>query len=193
VRDVLSNIRLKLDGLCTSEADPRRTAAALALGVFLSFSPLLGLQIVFGLVAAFALRLSRVAVLLGLCANLPWIMLPWYALTTAGAATLLGTSTEVDIGARLGALLNVPIYRPAFWGHTSELVATFFWPFVIGPTLGALCLSLAAYTVGVRILMRHAVARPVGGPRESETRRGEAETRAPNQPVRNPQRARLLP
>jgi uncharacterized protein (DUF2062 family) len=188
---VLSNIRHKLDGLCTSEADPRRMSAALALGVFLSFSPLLGLQVVIGLVAAVVLRLSRVAVLIGLCANLPWIMLPWYALTTAGAATLLGTSTEVDIAARLGELLSVPIYRPAFWGHTSDLVTTFFWPFVIGPTLGALSLSLAAYAVGVRMLTRSrdSVAR---NPSESATP-GDVESRATGRPVHDPHRARLLP
>jgi len=168
-------------------------AAALALGVFLSFSPLLGLQIVIGLVAAVALRLSRGAVLIGLCANLPWIMLPWYALTTAGAATLLGTSAEVDIAARLGDLLSVPIYRPAFWGHTSDLVARFFWPFVIGPTLGALCLSLAAYTLSVRMLMRRSLDRIARDPRESGTLPGDVEQRAPNGHVHDPLRARLLP
>ena len=87
---VLSNIRHRLDRLASSDLDPGRTAAAIALGVFLSFSPFLGLQILLGLGAAFAFRLSRVAVLIGLCANLPWIMLPWYTLTTAMAAAAMG-------------------------------------------------------------------------------------------------------
>src|SRR5688572_9513272 len=56
--------------LAESRDTPRRTAAAFALGVFLSFSPFLGLQIVTGLTLAIALRLSRVATLVGLCVNL---------------------------------------------------------------------------------------------------------------------------
>src|SRR4029453_14161263 len=91
-------------------ATPRRTAAALALGVGLSFSPLLGLQILIGVGAAFAFRLSRIIVLVGLCSNVPWIMLPGYAVTTAAAAALLGTSSEINATERLDRLLSVPVY-----------------------------------------------------------------------------------
>lgn len=156
---MLSNIRGRLDRLSTTDSSPRRTAAALALGVFLSFSPFLGLQIVIGVAAAFALRLSRVAVLLGLCANLPWIMLPWYALTTAGAAALIGTSGDVNIRERLAALLSVPVYHPTFWGETSQLITAFFWPFVFGPTLGAGVMAMAAYLLSLRVLERRATRR----------------------------------
>lgn len=156
---MLSNIRSRLDRLSTTEGSPRRTAAALALGVFLSFSPFLGLQILIGVAAAFALRLSRIAVLFGLCANLPWIMLPWYALTTAGAAAVIGMPGDVNIRERLAALLSVPVYHPSFWGETSQLITAFFWPFVFGPTLGAGCLALAAYVLSLRVLERRAVRR----------------------------------
>ena len=156
---MLSNIRSRLDRLSTTEGSPRRTAAALALGVFLSFSPFLGLQILIGIAAAFALRLSRVAVLLGLCANLPWIMLPWYALTTAGAAALIGPVADVNIRERLDALLSVPVYHPTFWGETSQLITAFFWPFVFGPTLGAGLMAIAAYVLSLRVLERQASRR----------------------------------
>ena len=114
---MLPRLRRTLEDLAAVDSTPRRTATALALGVGLSFSPLLGLQILIGVGAALAFRLSRVAVLIGLCANVPWIMLPWYGLTTAGAATLLGTSSDVDLGERLRRILSVPFYQAAFWGH----------------------------------------------------------------------------
>ena len=129
---MLARLRRTLEDLAAVDSTPQRTAAALALGVGLSFSPLLGLQILIGLGAALAFRLSRVAVLVGLCANVPWIMLPWYGLTTAGAATLLGTSSEVDLGERLRRILSVPFYQAAFWGHAGDLLDAFFWPFLIG-------------------------------------------------------------
>ena len=136
-----------------------RTATAIALGVFLSFSPFLGLQILIGLGAAVAFRLSRVAVLVGLCANLPWIMVPWYVATTAIAATLIGSASplamDVSISMSLDSLLSVPFYDPAFWNSTGSVASTLFWPFLIGPTIGALVPAAAAYAFSYRMLLRH--------------------------------------
>jgi uncharacterized protein (DUF2062 family) len=171
---------------------PHRTAAALALGVFLSFSPFLGLQILIGMAAAFLLRLSRIVVLVGLCANLPWIMVPWYALTTAGAAALLGVGGDADIGARIAELLSMPIYRPAFWVRSAEFAAAFFWPFVIGPTTGALVLALIAYVASLRLLVRRAGCRPATG--GASTRfPGDAEERAADRHVGDAQSPRFQP
>jgi uncharacterized protein (DUF2062 family) len=107
---VLRSFFRALENLAVLDEAPRRTAMALALGVGLSFSPLLGLQVLIAVGITLAFRLSRIAVLVGLCANVPWIMLPWYALTTAGAAALLGTTSTGDLNARLGLLLSVPFY-----------------------------------------------------------------------------------
>ena len=158
---MLARLRRELD-LAAVDAAPRRTAAALALGVGLSFSPLLGLQILIGLGAAFAFRLSRIVVLVGLCANVPWIMLPWYAATTAAAAALLGTSSEVSVTERLGRLLSVPFYQAAFWRHAGDLLDVFLWPFLVGPSLGALTLATITYAVALRVLTRR--ASPGGSP-----------------------------
>jgi uncharacterized protein (DUF2062 family) len=176
----------------SNAGSPSRTAAALALGVFLSFSPFLGLQILLGLAAAFVLRLSRVVVLIGLCANLPWIMVPWYALTTAAAAAIIGVTEQVDIGARIAELLTVSVYHPAFWGRTGDLIAAFFWPFVIGPTVGALFVAAIAYIASLRLLLRRASCRPaldvtsLGLP-------GETEERTADRHVGHSHRARFQP
>jgi uncharacterized protein (DUF2062 family) len=131
---------------------PQRTAAAFALGVFLSFSPFLGLQIALGMAAAFAFRLHKVAVFIGLCTNLPWIMIPWYALTTAGAAVVLRLSLATDINQRLATIFSLPPYRAEFWERSIELLGPYFWSFLIGPTAGAIVLGLGAYFVSRRIL-----------------------------------------
>jgi uncharacterized protein len=148
---VLTSLRQRLDRLASSELDPRRTAAAIALGVFLSFSPFLGLQIVLGLALAFAFRLSRVAVLVGLCANLPWIMVPWYVLTTGAAAAVIGVSnaTAVDLD-----LSSVSLFDLAFLQRTGVMATGLLWPFLLGPTTGALVLAVAAYFVSFRMLAR---------------------------------------
>ena len=48
-----------LQPLVAGADQPRRTAAAFAVGTFLDFSPFLGLQIVTGFTVAFLLRLDR--------------------------------------------------------------------------------------------------------------------------------------
>jgi uncharacterized protein (DUF2062 family) len=67
-----------LDTLLHIADTPERTAAAFALGVFFGFSPFLGLHTLLGILFAFLLNLNRVAVLLGVYSNLPWIIAPYY-------------------------------------------------------------------------------------------------------------------
>jgi uncharacterized protein (DUF2062 family) len=131
---------------------PSRTAAAFALGVFLSFSPFLGLQIAIGMAAAVALRLSKIAVFIGLNANLPWIMIPWYVVTTAVAATVLGLPGAADMSDRLGQVFEQPFYKAAFWHRVAELLGPYFWSFLIGPTAGAMVLGIASYFAMHRVL-----------------------------------------
>ena len=68
-------VRRWLDALLHIEDTPERTAAAFALGVFFGFSPFLGPAHGRSAIAlAFLLNLNRVAVLLGVYSNLPWII-----------------------------------------------------------------------------------------------------------------------
>src|SRR5205814_5057196 len=83
-------IRRWLDALLHIEDTPERTAAAFALGVFFGFSPMLGFHTILGILFAFLLNLNRVAVLLGVYSNLPWIIAPYYAFVTLAGARLTG-------------------------------------------------------------------------------------------------------
>lgn len=136
--------------LVAGASHPRRTAAAFGLGTFLSFSPLLGLQIAVGLSLAYALRLSRPAVLVGLCMNLPWIMVPWYTCTTMAGAWMLGTTSPADIGRALGELANLRVYSAGFWHQFGELV----WAYFVGTTVAAGGAGLVAYFAASRFLAR---------------------------------------
>ena len=133
---------------------PHRTAAAFACGVFLSFSPLLGLQILIAASLAVLLRLSRVALLAGLCTNLPWIMVPWYTLTTVLAAAALGTPVGPEVRVALSKLLDISFFSTAFWTEAIEIVTPFLWSFLIGSTIGAVLIGIAAYLTVVRLVTR---------------------------------------
>ena len=87
-----------LNQLLHTHDTPQRTAAAYGIGVFFGFSPFLGLHTVLGLIVAFAFNLNRVAVLLGVYSNLPWILPAYYTL-----ATMLGCDDP-----------SMSIFRPDF-------------------------------------------------------------------------------
>jgi uncharacterized protein (DUF2062 family) len=138
-----------------AQADtPHRTAAAFACGVFLSFSPLLGLQIVIAIGLAVLLRMSRVALLAGLCTNLPWIMVPWYTVTTVLAAAALGTPVGPEVRVALTNLLDMSFFSTAFWTEAIEIVTPFLWSFLIGSTIGAVLIGIGAYLTVVRLVKR---------------------------------------
>src|SRR5690242_3230269 len=98
-------LRRWLDQMLHTHDTPERTAAAFALGVFFGFSPLLGLHTLLGLVFAFALNLNRVAVLLGIYSNLPWVLPAYYTLATMGGAAILHVPIKPGLLRELTAAL----------------------------------------------------------------------------------------
>jgi uncharacterized protein len=131
---------------------PERTALAFAIGVFLGFSPLLGLQTILGIVLAYLGRLSKVAVILGTWVNLPWVVPVYYALATELGARLMG----VNPPSRLAADLQDTVSRAGLGVTVLREVLTLFrpmlWPFVVGTTLAASLLGVVAYRVMVFLL-----------------------------------------
>jgi uncharacterized protein len=146
-------VRHWIDRLAALGDNPHRTSLAFAVGVFLSFSPFFGLQILLGMAIAIAFKLSRAAVLIGLCANLPWIMIPWYAAATAAGATILRFPLAADFSARMARLLEHPVYRPMFWHQASDLFGPLLWSFLLGSTAGAAVIAVTAYFLMVRFLV----------------------------------------
>ena len=148
------NWRTVVEKLAGSSESPRRTAAAFAFGVFLSFSPFLGLQILLGMTTAFLLRLNRPAVFIGLCVNLPWLIVPWYTLTTIVGGLMLNRPIAADFSRRFDALVELSFYSREFRSQAFDLVAPFFWSFLVGSIAGAIVLGIAAYFVTVPLLTR---------------------------------------
>ena len=146
-------VRAWLEELLHTHDTAQRTAAAYALGVFLGFSPVLGLHTVLGLVLAFALNLNRVAVLLGVYSNLPWLLVPYYTLVTWLGATILRTAPPPGlVEAFITALQN------RSWSEFKSAFGTLepvLWAFTLGSTLGATLLSLIAYRVSFVMITTH--------------------------------------
>ena len=147
-----SLIRRWLSALLHIQDTPQRTAAAFALGVFFGFSPFLGLHTVMAVALAFLLNLNRVAVLLGVYSNLPWIIGAYYASTTMLGAALLRTRLPEGFRDRLSDLFELSVFQSGFWQELARLLMPLLWPFTVGSTLGAIVLALAAYPLALAFI-----------------------------------------
>src|SRR3981189_1027927 len=131
-------VRRWLDVLPHIAEPAERTAAALGLGVFFGFSPFLGLHTLLGIVFAFLLNLNRVAVLLGVYANLPWVIAPYYAFVTMVIGAPI-TRYKIPPGfkSEIAALFELSLYHGEFWHRLITLLKPLLWPYLVGSTIGA--------------------------------------------------------
>jgi uncharacterized protein (DUF2062 family) len=148
-----ARFRLWLDQLLHTHDTPQRTAAAYAVGVFFGFSPFLGLHTILGLIVAFTFNLNRVAVLLGVYSNLPWILPAYYTLATMLGATLL----RYDLPPRLLVNLRDSLANDSWgqFGHLARTLAPLLWAYGLGSTIGAIGLAVVAYRFALAMIITH--------------------------------------
>jgi len=129
---------------------PERTAAAFALGVFFGFSPFIGFHTLLGVAFAFLLSFNRVAVLLGVYSNLPWVVGPYYAFTTMFVgARLTGHRIPPGFRQQVSILFGQSLFTGGFWHHLVILFRPWLVPYTVGSLIGALVLSAIAYPLAL--------------------------------------------
>lgn len=132
---------------------------AFSLGVFLGFSPLIGIHTLLGLGLAYTLRLSKIGVLVGVYMNSPWLLVPYY-----GFATWFGVKiTGMPEGTVLPHMSFSEIFGWQFWQtifHQSHLLI----PAAVGSTILALLFSLLAYPLALHALQKLMTSRRHAAP-----------------------------
>ena len=142
-------IRGWLDTLLHVADTPERTAAAFALGVFFGFSPFLGFHTVLAILVAFLFNLNRVAALLGVYSNLPWIIAPYYAIATMIGAKIIGHAPPESFKTELAALFEVSVFNGEFWHQLITILKPWLWPYTVGSLLGAIVMAAIAYPLAL--------------------------------------------
>ncbi|HKP45127.1 MAG TPA: DUF2062 domain-containing protein [Pyrinomonadaceae bacterium] len=138
--------------LLTLDDPPERTALAFSIGVFIAFSPLLGLHTILATLIAFLFRFNKIAIYSGTFINNPFVTLvPIIIASYAIGAFLLGRPLRIsEPGLALlkePHLLTADYYRQVF--HESWSIV---WPFTIGGTVLSIVCSVIAYPVTSSLL-----------------------------------------
>jgi uncharacterized protein (DUF2062 family) len=133
---------------------PERTALAFSIGVFIAFSPFLGLHTILATLIAFAFRFNKLAIYTGTFLNNPPLTLvPIIVASYAVGALLMGRPLRIpEEGVQLlksPHLLTGEYYRKLFV-ESWNLVE----PFAIGGMILSVVCSLIAYPLTLRALRR---------------------------------------
>jgi len=133
---------------------PERTALAFSVGVFIAFSPFLGLHTILATLIALLFRFNKIAIYAGTFVNNPLLLVPIIVASYAIGAFFLGRPLRIaPAGIELlksPHLLTADYYRQLFlegW----QIV----WPFSIGGLVLSVVCSLIAYPVTSSLLRAH--------------------------------------
>jgi uncharacterized protein (DUF2062 family) len=131
---------------------PERTALAFSVGVFIAFSPFLGLHTLMATVLAFAFRFNKVAIYSGTFINNPFLTLvPIVAASYALGA--LVTGRPLSLPAEGLELLSSPHpLQASYWRSLGAHAWDVMLPFAVGATVLSVVCSLAAYPVTLHLL-----------------------------------------
>jgi uncharacterized protein (DUF2062 family) len=139
--------RATLRRLLALDDPPERTALAFSVGVFIAFSPFLGLHTILATLIAFLFRFNKVAVYSGTFINNPFLTLvPIIIASYAIGAFVLGRPLQIPAAGiellKRPHLLTASYYRQVF--NESWYIV---WPFSIGSMVLSVVCSLVAYPV----------------------------------------------
>ena len=134
---------------------PERTALAFSIGVFIAFSPWLGLHTITATLIAFLFRFNKIAIYAGTFINNPFltlvpIIIASYALGALVLGRPLGIPAEGIELLKSPHLLTTDYYRQIFV-QSWDIV----WPFTIGATLLSVICSVVAYPLTLWALRKH--------------------------------------
>ena len=154
------NVRAAFRRLLAIDDPPERTALAFSIGIFIAFSPFLGLHTIMATLIAFAFRFNKIAIYTGTFINNPILTLvPIIVISYAVGAFILGRPLSIpDEGV---ALLKEPhlftrdYYRRLFVQSWNDVV----WPFAIGGSVLSVVCSLLAYPLTLWALRKHRLRR----------------------------------
>jgi uncharacterized protein (DUF2062 family) len=139
---------------------PERTALAFSIGVFIAFSPFLGLHTIMATFIAFVFKFNKIAIYTGTFLNNPPLTLvPIIVASYAVGAFFLGQPVEIPAeGLKLlkdPRLFSGDYYRRLFVESLNILE-----PFALGGTILSVVCSLIAYPLTLRALRAYRRRKP---------------------------------
>ena len=138
---------------------PERTALAFSIGVFIAFSPFLGLHTILATLLAFLFRFNKIAIYTGTFVNNPvFTLVPIIIASYAVGAFVLGRPLRIP-NQGLELLTNPAIFSGAYYRKIFFESWNVVWPFAVGGIVLSVVCSLLAYPLTLRALRAYQAAK----------------------------------
>ena len=131
---------------------PERTALAFSIGVFIAFSPFLGLHTILATLLAFIFRFNKVAIYTGTFINNPFLTLVPIIVASYGVgAFILGRPLQIpQEGVEL--LKDPEIFSGEYYRRLASQSRYIVEPFAVGGLVLSVVCSVIAYPLTLRAL-----------------------------------------
>jgi uncharacterized protein (DUF2062 family) len=141
--------------LLSLDDPPERTALAFSVGVFIAFSPFLGLHTILATFLAFLFRFNKIAIYSGTFINNPFLTLvPIIIASYAIGALIIGRPLRIP-AAGIELLKNPHLLTGEYYRKLFRESWDIVWPFTIGGMVLSVVCSLVAYPVTSSLLRAH--------------------------------------
>jgi uncharacterized protein (DUF2062 family) len=128
-------IRDRIRSLFQLNDSPNRLALAFAVGVFIAFSPTIGLHTLSCLVFAWMFRLNKLVVFTAAFLNNPWSMVPLYGFCLWFGIKITGSMIETpDIA-----------WQSLTFSSAYHILRPYLWPFVAGTVVAGTIAAILSY------------------------------------------------
>jgi uncharacterized protein (DUF2062 family) len=156
------SLRKRLSDVLHLSDSPRRLAASLAIGVFISCTPFYGLHTLLAIGAAYVFRVNKVAAVTGAWLNLPWFAPFVYGLSLKVGEFILSGGEGQSFLSRLSLQeLSAEIGSSLSLDHIKEGFLTFSkWmfmaskPLFLGTTIVGGVLAILTYAVALGAIQK---------------------------------------
>ena len=139
---------------------PERTALAFSIGVFIAFSPFLGLHTIMATFIAFVFKFNKIAIYTGTFLNNPPLTLvPIIVASYAVGAFFLGQPMEIPAEG-LELLKNPHIFSGDYYRRLFVESLNILEPFALGGMILSVVCSLIAYPITLRALRAYRRRKP---------------------------------
>ena len=121
VRTMKKYLRDRLHALIKLDDPPHKLALAFALGVFVAFSPIIGLHVITCLVLGWIFRLNKLVILTASFINNPWTIVPLYGFCIWLGIKITGENRAVPRIAwdQLSFETSYIVIKPYLWSYVA--------------------------------------------------------------------------
>ncbi len=132
---------------------PHRLALAFAVGVFIAFSPTIGLHLLSCFIVAWAFRLSKLVLITATFINNPWTIVPLYGFCIWFGGKLMGRELAMP---RIA-------WNELTLSSAYVVIQPYFWPFVVGTLVVGGIAAVIAYFLIFWLVVRYRAAEKKDG------------------------------